>query len=94
MSAPGSATSRAIKALQSAGLRALTVRRLSRGGVPGGGRARRGVHAGAGGGGIYLDSGTVTLHDSTVTGNVPDNCAPPGAVAGCTGSQQRAAQDR
>jgi hypothetical protein len=50
--------------------------------------------AGAGGGGIYLDSGTVTLHDSTVTGNVPDNCAPPGAVAGCTGSQQRAAQDR
>jgi len=48
MSAPGSATSRAIKALQSAGLRALTVRRLSRGGVPGGGGARRVVHAGDG----------------------------------------------
>jgi hypothetical protein len=40
--------------------------------------------AGAGGG-IYLDSGTVTLQDSTVSGNVPDNCAPPGSVTGCTG---------
>jgi len=27
----------------------------------------------------------VTLQDSAVSGNVPDNCAPPGAVAGCTG---------
>jgi hypothetical protein len=46
------------------------------------------------GGGLYLDSGTATLQDSTVRGNVPDNCAPPGTVAGCTGQQQRAAQDR
>lgn len=29
--------------------------------------------------------GTVTLHDSPVTGNTPDNCEPPGSVAGCSG---------
>jgi len=27
----------------------------------------------------------VTLQDSAVSGNVPDNCAPPGSVTGCTG---------
>jgi hypothetical protein len=39
-----------------------------------------------GGGGIYEQGGPVTLNDtSSVTGNTPDNCEPPGSVAGCTG---------
>jgi hypothetical protein len=42
-------------------------------------------HAGIDGGGIYVESGTVTLESTAVTGNVPDNCAPPGSVSGCTG---------
>jgi predicted outer membrane repeat protein len=37
------------------------------------------------GGGIYTRAGTVSLSGSAVTRNNPDNCAPPGAVAGCTG---------
>jgi hypothetical protein len=38
------------------------------------------------GGGIFNDSGTVTGATATnITGNKPDNCAPPGAVPGCTG---------
>ena len=42
------------------------------------------------GGGIFNFSfggpvGTVTLDKSNVSGNTPDNCAPPGAVPGCTG---------
>jgi predicted outer membrane repeat protein len=48
--------------------------------------------AGTDGGGIYvapssfgLPVGTVSLTNSTVTNNLPDNCAPSGAVAGCTG---------
>jgi hypothetical protein len=44
--------------------------------------------AGADGGGIYNDAfaGPVTLNDSSsITGNTPNNCAPPGSVAGCTG---------
>ena len=38
------------------------------------------------GGGIFTFSGTVSLAGSSaVQGNSPDNCAPTGAVAGCTG---------
>jgi predicted outer membrane repeat protein len=37
------------------------------------------------GGGIYTRAGTVSLSGSVVARNNPDNCAPPGAVAGCTG---------
>jgi predicted outer membrane repeat protein len=38
-----------------------------------------------GGGGIYNDDSTVTLTDTGVLGNVPDNCEPVGTIAGCTG---------
>jgi len=45
-----------------------------------------------GGGGIVnisfdpaAPAGTVTLHHTNVSGNNPDNCEPPGSVAGCTG---------
>lgn len=44
--------------------------------------------AGADGGGGIYDAGTdvaVTLTDSQVTHNHPDNCAPAASVAGCTG---------
>jgi hypothetical protein len=47
--------------------------------------------AGTDGGGIYVGPagvgtpGTVSLTNSTVTNNLPDNCAPGGAVARCTG---------
>jgi hypothetical protein len=48
--------------------------------------------AGIDGGGIYVGPasfgfpvGTVSLTNSTVTNNLPDNCAPSGAVAGCAG---------
>ncbi|MET8277188.1 hypothetical protein ABZV54_44660, partial [Streptomyces sp. NPDC005096] len=37
------------------------------------------------GGGIYKAGGTVTLDQSVVRDNTPDNCAPPGSVPGCTG---------
>ncbi|WP_329583100.1 hypothetical protein [Streptomyces sp. NBC_01361] len=37
------------------------------------------------GGGINNAGGTVTLDDSTVRNNEPDNCFPPGSVPGCTG---------
>jgi hypothetical protein len=37
------------------------------------------------GGGIFNNAGTVTLSKTTITGNTPDNCEPPGAVPGCTG---------
>jgi hypothetical protein len=37
------------------------------------------------GGGIYDASGTVTLSQSPVRDNNPDNCAPVGSVPGCTG---------
>ncbi|WP_314171840.1 hypothetical protein [Streptomyces winkii] len=40
--------------------------------------------AASSGGGIFAGAGGVTLTSSQVTGNSPDNCAPPGAVAGCT----------
>jgi hypothetical protein len=36
-------------------------------------------------GGIFNSGGTVTLAASSVTGNTPDNCEPPGTIAGCTG---------
>ena len=36
------------------------------------------------GGGIFNNGGTVTLAATSVTGNTPDNCEPPG-IAGCTG---------
>ena len=35
-------------------------------------------------GGI-ANQGTVTLTDSTVSGNTPDNCTPAGSIPGCTG---------
>ncbi|MER6997838.1 hypothetical protein [Streptomyces sp. NPDC000410] len=35
------------------------------------------------GGGIYEDSGTVTLTSTTVTDNDPNNCSPSGSVPGC-----------
>ena len=37
------------------------------------------------GGGIFNNGGTVTLAATSVTGNHPDNCEPPGTIAGCTG---------
>lgn len=38
------------------------------------------------GGGIYVLGGSVALTTgSTVTANTPNNCAPPGSVAGCVG---------
>jgi hypothetical protein len=37
------------------------------------------------GGGIYNSSGTVTLNQSLVRDNNPDNCAPTGSVPRCTG---------
>ncbi|HEV7628480.1 MAG TPA: hypothetical protein VGO89_18450, partial [Streptomyces sp.] len=36
------------------------------------------------GGGIFAANDGVTLTSSQVTGNAPNNCAPPGAVLGCT----------
>lgn len=36
------------------------------------------------GGGIYLASGAITLQNSAITGNAPDNCAPPGSISGCS----------
>ncbi len=48
--------------------------------------ANRALPAGSSeGGGIFNGAGTVTLSLSPVVGNVPDNCSPPGSVAGCTG---------
>jgi hypothetical protein len=51
-----------------------------------------GNSADGGGGGIVnisfdptVSAGTVTLNHTTVSGNTPDNCEPPGAVAGCVG---------
>lgn len=41
--------------------------------------------SGAFGGGVFVTSGTVPLHNRTVSGNTPDNCEPLGFVAGCTG---------
>jgi hypothetical protein len=41
-------------------------------------------NAAAHGGGIFNNGGTVSLSDSKVTGNTPDNCEPPGSIAGCT----------
>ncbi|HEY2125569.1 MAG TPA: hypothetical protein VGH77_00130 [Streptosporangiaceae bacterium] len=37
------------------------------------------------GGGIFNNGGTVALSTTSVTGNSPDNCEPPGTIAGCTG---------
>jgi hypothetical protein len=37
------------------------------------------------GGGIFNSGGTVTLAATSVTGNNPDNCEPPGTISGCTG---------
>ena len=37
------------------------------------------------GGGIFNSGGSVTLSNTAVTGNTPDNCEPPGTIAGCTG---------
>jgi len=45
-----------------------------------------GNNAGSAGGGIYGETGTTTtLANSSVLRNVPDNCDPPGSIAGCTG---------
>jgi hypothetical protein len=37
------------------------------------------------GGGIFNSGGSVSLSNTAVTGNSPDNCFPPGTIAGCTG---------
>jgi hypothetical protein len=37
------------------------------------------------GGGIFNSGGSVTMSNSAVTGNTPDNCEPPGTIAGCIG---------
>jgi len=37
------------------------------------------------GGGIFNSGGSVALSNTAVTGNTPDNCEPPGTIAGCTG---------
>jgi predicted outer membrane repeat protein len=46
-----------------------------------------GNRAPGGGGGIFNDGpdADVTVTSSPVTGNKPDNCEPPGSIAGCTG---------
>ena len=44
-----------------------------------------GNSASGGAGGILNGGGTVTLKGTRVAGNVPDNCEPPGTIAGCTG---------
>jgi hypothetical protein len=44
-----------------------------------------GNFASGSGGGIVNQDGTVTLIGTRVAGNVPDNCEPPGTIAGCTG---------
>ncbi|MFJ8081016.1 hypothetical protein ACIQ6Y_10325 [Streptomyces sp. NPDC096205] len=36
------------------------------------------------GGGLYNDGGTATLTNTMVRNNIPDNCAPPGTIPGCT----------
>ena len=41
--------------------------------------------SGSYGGGIYTFSGSVSVTESTVSENSPYNCAPLGAVDGCTG---------
>jgi hypothetical protein len=46
----------------------------------------RAVGSGAEGGGVFvLGSATVRAVATTVTANQPDNCSPPGSVAGCQG---------
>ncbi|MFJ9863046.1 hypothetical protein [Streptomyces sp. NPDC101165] len=37
------------------------------------------------GGGIFRASGTVTLSDTVVRKNRPNNCSPLGGISGCTG---------
>ena len=44
-----------------------------------------GNDAAGGGGGIYTSDGSVTLNNSGVTVNTPDNCEPLGTIAGCAG---------
>jgi hypothetical protein len=44
-----------------------------------------GNSASGSGGGILNQDGTVTLTGTQVAGNTPDNCEPPGTIAGCTG---------
>jgi hypothetical protein len=46
-----------------------------------------GNRAVGGGGGIYDDGteATVTLTNSLLTGNRPDNCEPLDSITGCTG---------
>src|SRR5262245_59145379 len=41
--------------------------------------------AGGQGGGIFEETGGVTLDRSLVSGNMPTNCAPSAAVPGCVG---------
>jgi hypothetical protein len=43
-----------------------------------------GNSASGSGGGILNQDGTVTLKGTLVAGNTPDNCEPPGTIAGCT----------
>lgn len=40
---------------------------------------------GSGGGGIATGNTNVTLQNSTVTSNTPDNCNPLGTIPGCVG---------
>jgi hypothetical protein len=44
-----------------------------------------GGQSGSYGGGVYTFSGMVQLNHSNVSANTPDNCSPPGLMAGCTG---------
>ncbi len=37
------------------------------------------------GGGVFNAAGTVTVRRSLINRNVPDDCAPPNTIAGCTG---------
>jgi len=43
------------------------------------------LNSAADGGGIYEVAGEVIRITSVVSGNSPNNCAPPGAVPGCSG---------
>jgi len=42
------------------------------------------LNTAAHGGGVFNSGGTVTLMHSKVIDNTPDNCEPPGSIAGCT----------
>ncbi len=49
---------------------------------------------GSAGGGIATGNANVTVLRLTVTGNIPDNCNPPGTIPGCVARRGRSARRR